>query len=342
MRVQEKYMSRCFELAEQGIGYVSPNPLVGCVISKNEVIVAEGFHQKYGEAHAEVNAINALPDNINPADCTLYVNLEPCSHFGKTPPCSDLIISKGFKNVVISNLDPNPLVSGSGIAKLKEAGINVTVGILEQSGRYLNRRFFTYQEKKRPHIILKWAQSADGYIAGKGGIPIKISGAESLKIAHKMRAQEDAVLVGKNTVLNDNPFLTTRYYSGKNPVRIILGGNGELDSRLNVFNNEAKTIIYNTKKTKYQDNLLWFKTTDIDEIVQHIMSLSIGSFVVEGGEKTLKLFINNNLWDEMHVFLNPNLIIENGVKAPDINLNTDYQIVNKDRYYHLIKGRNEI
>ncbi|MBL7917041.1 MAG: bifunctional diaminohydroxyphosphoribosylaminopyrimidine deaminase/5-amino-6-(5-phosphoribosylamino)uracil reductase RibD, partial [Bacteroidia bacterium] len=204
--LNESFILRTLTLAQKGLGAVSPNPLVGCAIVKDGEIVAEGYHQKFGEAHAEVNAINNLPKDINPADCTLYVNLEPCSHQGKTPPCADLIISKGFKKVVIANMDTNPLVGGKGIEKLRTAGIEVITGVCEQEAKFLNRRFFTFHEKKRPYIILKWAQTADGFIS-KLPVPADrnknlISGEASRKLVHQMRAEEDAILVGKNTVIN--------------------------------------------------------------------------------------------------------------------------------------------
>ena len=335
-------------LAKKGLGSVSPNPMVGCIIVKDDEIVAQGYHQKYGEAHAEVNAINTLPSSIKPSECTLYVTLEPCSHFGKTPPCSDLLINKGFKTVIICNVDTNPLVAGSGIEKLKKAGIEVITGICEAEGRFLNRRFFTLQEKKRPYIVLKWAQTADGFIS-RWPLPKDkkdnwITGEEAKKLSHQMRAEEDAILVGKNTVLNDDPKLTTRLVNGKNPMRIVVSKEADLDSLSHIFNSEAKTLVFNGNESKALGNVTWVKL-DFDEnltpqILHHLASIGISSLLVEGGTKTLNSFINAGLWDEMRIFVNPDLEFKAGIIAPQYVLNVDFQYVGKDKYYTIYSKSN--
>ncbi len=343
----ESYILRTLTLAQKGLGSVSPNPLVGCVIVQDGVIVAEGYHQKYGEAHAEVNAINNLPKEINPSDCTLYVNLEPCSHHGKTPPCSDLIIKKGFKKVVICNVDTNPLVGGKGIEKLRNAGIEVITGVCEKEGRELNKRFFTFHEKKRPYIILKWAQTADGFIS-KLPVPAsreenKISGEASHKLVHQMRSEEDAILVGKNTVINDNPELTTRIVKGKNPIRVVLAEDLKTNGAYKIYNDAAKTIIFNSSIELSEGNVQWIKLNRnedyLSKVLQQLFQLGIGSVLVEGGLITLESFINKGLWDEIHVFVNPNLQFKEGIKAPKIDLNTEYQLVGNDRMYTLYSNK---
>jgi diaminohydroxyphosphoribosylaminopyrimidine deaminase/5-amino-6-(5-phosphoribosylamino)uracil reductase len=338
-------MKKAMELAQKGLGTVSPNPLVGCVIVKDGKIIAEGYHQKFGEAHAEVNAIHNLPSDIDPKDCTLYVNLEPCCHHGKTPPCCDLIIKKGFKHVVICNGDPNPLVAGIGIEKLKQAGVEVTQGICGNEGRYLNRRFFTFHEKKRPYIILKWAQTADGFIS-KWPLPVnrsenKISGEEAQILAHQLRASEDAILVGKNTVFNDDPFLTTRLVEGKNPIRVIITGD-EIPHTYNIFNADANIIVFNPFKTGLEDHVHFIKLEHgpiIRQVIKRLYQLDISSVLVEGGLYTLNSFIAENLWDEKHIFVSPELQFLQGVKAPEIMLNSDFQYIGKDKYFHILNSQ---
>jgi diaminohydroxyphosphoribosylaminopyrimidine deaminase/5-amino-6-(5-phosphoribosylamino)uracil reductase len=340
------YMKTAMVLAQKGLGSVSPNPLVGCVIVKDEKIVAEGYHQKFGEAHAEVNAINNLPADIDPKECTLYVNLEPCCHHGKTPPCCDLIIKRGFKKVVVCNVDPNPLVAGIGIEKLKQAGIDVIQGVCENEGRFLNRRFFTFHEKKRPYIILKWAQTADGYIS-KWPVPEnkkenKISGDEAQTLVHEMRAAEDAILVGKNTVLSDDPFLTTRLVEGKNPVRVIITGS-EIPKTFNVFNPDAKIVVFNSERNEVKDHITYIKLqvgNAIPQILASLYKMGIASVLIEGGLYTLSGFIAAGMWDEKHVFVDPALHFGDGVKAPNISLPIDFQVVGKDKYHLILNHEN--
>ncbi|MDO8998795.1 MAG: bifunctional diaminohydroxyphosphoribosylaminopyrimidine deaminase/5-amino-6-(5-phosphoribosylamino)uracil reductase RibD [Bacteroidota bacterium] len=335
------YMHEAIELAKKGLGAVAPNPMVGCVIVYNDAIVASGYHQNYGEAHAEVNAINNLSSDINPADCTLYVTLEPCSHFGKTPPCADLIIEKGFKQVMVCNLDVNPLVAGKGVEKLKNAGLVVTTGVLEQEGKLLNKRFFTFYEKNRPYYILKWAQTADGFISN---IPLPadrgsnvITGIESQKIVHQMRMEEMGILVGKNTVLADNPNLTNRLVEGKSPRRIIIDKDLEVPENFNVYDNNAKTIVFNAIKDEVKDNITFIKLNFdlnvLEQISDKLVDLKIQSVLVEGGRRVLNDFIQQNLFDEIFVFENPNLKFGNGLKAPQINLVGHFDLIGTDKLY---------
>ena len=253
MNRDEKYMSRCLDLAILGKGNVSPNPMVGSVIVHRDKIIGEGFHQKYGQSHAEVNAINSVNNQLLLEESVLYVNLEPCAHYGLTPPCSDLIIQKKIPKVVIGTLDPYSEVAGKGVEKMRKAGIEVDIGILENECYELNRRFFTYHIKKRPYIILKWAQTADGFIDIKRkktetGEPYWITGDLALRLVHKIRSSEDAIMVGTNTAINDNPSLTVRNWSGRDPLRIAIDRNLRLPDSLNIFNQTSRTIIFNAKK----------------------------------------------------------------------------------------------
>lgn len=278
--------------------------MVGCVIIYNNAIIGEGYTSTYGGNHAEVNAINSVKDKTLLKIATLYVTLEPCSHFGKTPPCSNLIIEHKIPNVVIGCLDDNPEVAGKGIKKLKDAGCHVTVGILEHECKQHHRRFFTFHNKKRPYIILKWAETQDGFIAPKtkhNKTPIWITNTTSRQLVHKWRAEEHAILVGTNTVLEDNPSLTVRDWTGSNPIRIVLDKDDKLSKAHNLFNYEAKTIVLkeNTAKT----------------ICNELYKQNITSVIIEGGSKTLQLFIDDNLWDEARVF-NGKSNFNEGVKAP--------------------------
>ncbi len=336
-------MKRCLELAAKGLGHVAPNPMVGCVIVYNDHIIAEGYHEQFGSAHAEPNAIKQVEDDLLKKS-TLYVNLEPCSHFGKTPPCADLIISKGIKKVVVGNLDPNPLVAGKGIQKLKDAGIEVVQGILDKECRELNKRFFTFHEKKRPYIILKWAQTNDGFIS-QWPIPEnrednRITGDESHKLVHVWRGQEQAILIGYNTLMNDNPFLTTRLADGKNPVRIVMTRHLDFPYNLNVFNKEAPTIIYNSVKNDVQDNCSFIKIdweNKLQEILDDCYSKNIASIIVEGGTNTIYNFMNKNCWDEARVFVNPHKAFEHGIAAPEIKLNATLSLnLGNDLLYTII------
>lgn len=322
------YMQHALRIAAFGWPSVAPNPMVGCVIVKDDKIIAEGHHRKYGEAHAEVNAINSLSENFDFSDCTLYVNLEPCSHHGKTPPCSDLIIAKKFKRVVICNVDTNPLVGGKGIERLKKAGIKVETGILESEGRELNKRFFTFHEKKRPYIILKWAQTNDGFIS-KQPLPENkdenwITGEDGKKLVHLWRSQEQAIMIGTNTVINDNPELTVRLVEGKNPIRIVLDKDLKLKLNLAIFNNVAETLVFTGIKRESKNNIRYFEIDFYENVLRQVLNklfeLNISSIIIEGGTTLLQSFINENLWDEARVFINPNKNFENGIKAPLFDL----------------------
>lgn len=339
----EKHMRRCFDLAAKGLGSVAPNPLVGCVITNDAMVIAEGFHQKYGEAHAEVNAINQLPYDFNFSEATLFVNLEPCSHQGKTPPCVDLIIKKRFKRVVISNIDSNPLVGGKGIEKLRNAGIETETGVLENEGRELNKRFFTFHELKRPYIILKWAQTANGFICRKPLSDIKednwITGVESKKLVHQWRANEQGIMVGTNTVINDDPELTVRLVKGKNPVRIILDKDLKLSSDLAVFNNKARTIVFTEQNIDNSGNVTYYKINFNDKIQDSVLNQlykeGISSVIIEGGAKLLNSVINQNCWDEIRIFVNPELAFKNGISAPIIDLPEMFELSGKDKLYQI-------
>jgi len=338
-------MHRALELASKGLGQVAPNPMVGCVIVCDGKIIAEGFHEQYGSAHAEPNAIKQVSDDLLKKS-TLYVTLEPCSHFGKTPPCADLIISKGIKKVVVGNLDTNPLVSGKGIQKLKEAGIEVEYGILDNECRALNKRFFTFHEKKRPYVILKWAQTQDGFISHWPLPKIKednwITGKESKELVHQWRSQEQSILIGYNTLINDNPLLTTRLANGKNPIRLVLSRTIDLATDLNIFNKDAKTIIFNPVKDDVKNNIElvkidWNKKSQ--EVLDYCFKNNISSIIIEGGTNTIYNFMNTNAWDEAQVFVNPTKKFEHGISAPEINLNNISPInVGNDLLYTILNS----
>lgn len=328
----EFYIKRCIELALKGQGNVAPNPMVGAVIVHGGKIVGEGFHEQYGQAHAEVNAVNSVGDKSILASSTIYVSLEPCSHFGKTPPCSDLIVRHRFKRVVVGCVDTFSEVSGKGIEKLRNAGIEVTVGVLEKECRELNKRFFTFHEKNRPYVILKWAQTQDGFIDKKRDQKMVginwITQPATKKIVHQWRAEEAAILVGKNTVLNDNPSLTVREVVGKNPIRIVLDNQLKLTETAAVFSKEAPTIIFNTIVNKQSDNLEWIKVAKInpETILNELYLRNIQSVIIEGGRQVLESFIASDLWDEARVLIG----VENfgdGLKAPAIDLNRATEIL---------------
>ena len=320
-------MQRCLELAANGLGTTYPNPLVGSVIVVDDKIIGEGWHRKAGEAHAEVNAIQAVEDKSLLEEATIYVNLEPCSHFGKTPPCVDAIIKYRIPNVVIGTSDPNPIVSGNGIQKLFDAGINVTVGVLEKECHFLNRRFFTVQTKKRPYIILKWAESADGYIAPSrdnatnSGEPIWISSVPSQQIVHKWRTEEHAILVGTTTAITDNPQLTSRTYHGSNPIRIVLDRTQKIPKENYIFDNQAKTILFSEQKCENSavlSEIIDFSKNIAPQIASILHKHSIISVIIEGGTKTLQTFIDADLWDEARVFKSKTYL-RNGVKSPEFS-----------------------
>jgi len=310
-------MQRALELATLGAGQVSPNPLVGCVIVNNGKIIGEGWHKKYGEAHAEVNAINSVNNKELLIGSTLYVSLEPCSHFGKTPPCADLIAQYKFDKVVICNADPNPLVAGKGVKKIQDAGIKVEQGLLNEKGRELNKRFFTFMEKQRPYILLKWAQTADGFIAKENYDSKWISNDISRLLVHKWRTEEDAILVGANTVLHDNPQLNARDWKGRNPVRVVIDRGLRLSKDLHLFDDSQPTLCYNDIKEAEEGTVTYIKISDIPSIIADLYNRKIQSVMIEGGAKLLNLVIASGLWDEARI-VTGSKIFGRGIKAPDM------------------------
>ena len=329
MSTQEKYMKRCLELAVKGLGHVAPNPMVGCVIVYEDEIIGEGYHEQYGQAHAEVNAINSVKNKDLLKKSTLYVNLEPCSHFGKTPPCADLITEHKIPYVVIGSMDTNSLVSGRGIEKLAKAGIEVKVGILEEECKKLNKRFFTFHEKKRPYIILKWAQTADGFIDVKRkeestSKPIQISNSDSKKLLHLWRSQEQAIVIGTNTALLDNPQLTVREVDGKNPLRITVDKWLRIPRDFHLFDQSTPTIIFTSVEEPSKSNLEYikidFEKPVIPEILDELYKRNIHSLMVEGGELFLNSFIDEGLWDAARVFISEKELGK-GVSAPILKQN---------------------
>lgn len=320
-------MRRALQLAKLGAGFVSPNPMVGAVIVCDDKIIGEGYHQKYGQAHAEVNAVNQVLNNFyNAADlfkqATIYVTLEPCAHYGKTPPCADLIVKHQIPNVVIGCRDPFDQVNGRGIEKLKNAGINVTVGILEAECLDLNKRFFTKVQKQRPYIILKWAQTADGFFAPADNSQFWITGEASRRLVHQWRGEEDAILIGKNTALIDNPQLNVRYGPGKSPKRVVIDRNLELPPDLNLFDQSVETFVFNAIKTDTNGNVKNIALEDFDNFVpQYILFQlylqDVQSVIIEGGAKTLGAFIDAGLWDEARIFTGK-ATLKIGIKAPVI------------------------
>lgn len=326
MNTDEIYIQRCIELASNGTGYTAPNPMVGCVIVNNNRIIGEGFHSEYGKAHAEVNAINSVKNRDLLPYSTLYVSLEPCSHFGKTPPCTDLIIKEKIKNVVIGATDPNPRVSGNGIKKLTDNNINVKCGILEQECNDLNKRFITYHTNKRPYIVLKWAQTADGYIDTDRNIfetkrPTWITSPNLKMLVHKWRQQEQAVMVGTHTAIADNPKLNIRDWCGINPIRIVIDQKLSLSNELSLFDNTLKTFVINEMEDKKIDNISYFKINFKSNFEKQILNImyenQIQSVIIEGGRILLQSFIDKGLWDEARIF-HGDQYFGKGIKAPQI------------------------
>ncbi|GAB2581880.1 bifunctional diaminohydroxyphosphoribosylaminopyrimidine deaminase/5-amino-6-(5-phosphoribosylamino)uracil reductase RibD [Spirosoma areae] len=353
----QQFMRRALELATLGRGHVSPNPMVGCVlvhgVNGQERIIGEGWHQRYGEAHAERNAILSVrPEDTHLLpESTAYVTLEPCSHLGKQPPCANLLVETGIKRVVCCNDDPFPLVAGKGFARLREAGISVEVGLLAEQGRALNRRFFTSVDQQRPYIILKWAETSDGFMSGAGGQPIKISGDLAHRLVHRWRSEEDAIMVGTNTARIDNPRLNTRLWPGKNPVRIVYDRNLSLPKNLHLFDGTQKTIVFHqinertseperrtgaNERTRIAEqseqanngcvSYLFAPVQRSGSLVHSLQTLhehKLQSVLVEGGARLLQSFIDTGLWDEMRVFRSPMMLgagAQSGgsVRAPSV------------------------
>jgi diaminohydroxyphosphoribosylaminopyrimidine deaminase / 5-amino-6-(5-phosphoribosylamino)uracil reductase len=325
-------MRRCLELAQNGLGLVAPNPLVGSVIVNQGEIIGEGYHRRYGGPHAEVYAIQSVKDKDLLRVSTLFVNLEPCAHSGKTPPCSDLIIEKKIPRVVIGTTDPNSLVAGKGIEKLKKAGVEVITDILSEECYELNRRFFTFHQKKRPYIILKWAQSGDGFldVLRAPGTPIGvnwISSEVSRTLVHRWRSEEQGIMVGTNTVIMDNPKLMLSHWEGKNPVRVILDRNLRIPTDRHIWNGKVPTLVYNSHRSdttgKTELVKLDFSTENLGNLLSDLYRREISSIIVEGGKALLGYFIRENLWDEARVFIGEKLF-HKGIEAPDIQCKPDH------------------
>ena len=319
------YMKRCLELAMRGAYHVAPNPMVGCVIVHNGEVIGEGYHQQYGEPHAEVNAINSVFEKDALCDSTLYVSLEPCSHRGKTPPCADLIIRMGLKSVVGGMVEQNPQDSGRGIAMLRPAGIKVTVGVCQQKCEWLNRRFICFQTQKRPYVFLKWAQTADGYIdlmrheAGNG--PVRISNDLTKTINHEHRCTESAIMVATRTALLDNPHLTTNKWSGPNPLRVLLDKELKVPIHYQLFDKVAHTVVFNALVEKKDGNIQYiildFNAPLVPQVLEALYHLNINSVIIEGGTQWLTAFIESEFWDECQIETSP-LVLGSGVKAPKL------------------------
>ncbi|NNE31373.1 MAG: bifunctional diaminohydroxyphosphoribosylaminopyrimidine deaminase/5-amino-6-(5-phosphoribosylamino)uracil reductase RibD [Winogradskyella sp.] len=314
MNLSDFYIRRCLQIAKNGLGKTRPNPMVGAVIVYNNKIIGEGFTSPYGGHHAEVNAINSVPDKSLLSQSTLYVTLEPCSHHGKTPPCSDLILQHQIPKVVIGCLDDNPEVAGKGLAKLKNGGCLVTVGVLEEDCKEHHKRFFTFHNKKRPYIILKWAESKDGFIAPSKKTeqkPVWITNHYSRQLVHKWRAEEQAILVGTNTVTEDNPSLTVRDWHGQQPTRVVIDKSLKLNEHFKVFDSNAETL-------RLSGDVIDFNMPIAKQIVTYLYTKNINSVIIEGGSKTLQTFINEGIWDEARVFKG-DINFKEGIKSPIIS-----------------------
>lgn len=336
--MDEKYLKRCIELAQKAEGNTYPNPMVGAVIVYNDKIIGEGYHHKAGEPHAEINAINAVKNPELLAKSTIYVSLEPCAHFGKTPPCALKLKEIGFKRVVIGILDYHDKVNGKGIRILKEAGIEVSPSELVEESKWLNRRFFTFHEKKRPYIILKWAESGDEFL-DKDFQTTAISNPLATQWVHQLRANEHAILVGKNTALHDNPNLTTREILGKNPIRILIDFNLEIPQDFNIYNSQAPSLIFNSIKDEKKGNIEFIKIEKenfLNQLLEKLHNLQIQSIIIEGGGYTLQQFIDADIWDEAYIVKAENKILYHGTKAPIFNnkpLTIHYLRDNKIHYF---------
>jgi len=335
-------MQRCLDLAALGLGKTYPNPMVGSVIVYQDRIIGEGWHQKAGNAHAEVNAVASVKDKSLLKDSTMYVSLEPCAHFGKTPPCAELIIKNKIPNVVVGCLDPFSEVSGKGIEMMRNAGLNVKVGVLEQDCKESHKRFFTFHKKLRPYIILKWAETKDGFIAPfnqESGKPFWITTLESKKLVHKWRTEEASILIGTNTAENDNPSLTARLWAGNQPLRLIMDRSLRLPNNLNVFDESIKTLVF-TEQSKENSGLTEYQVIDFNSIHQEIMDVlyqrRIHSVIIEGGQKTMQSFIDADLWDEARVFVG-DTNLKKGVIAPQLkgqSVSEEYISTDLLKYYY--------
>ena len=315
-------MHRCLQLAKKGAGFTAPNPMVGAVLVHKNSIIGEGYHQRYGQAHAEVNCISSVveKDRRFIPESTLYVSLEPCAHTGKTPPCADLIIANKIPQVIIACRDPFSEVNGRGIEKLQNAGVTVITGVLEQEALALNKRFITFYTGHRPYIILKWAQTANGRIGHDAAGRLIISNDYTNRLVHKWRSEEAAILVGTNTAMHDDPALTNRLWPGNNPVRLVVDRQLRLPSSLQLFDKKVKTIVFNTVKHEEEENLLYYQvTTDVNlvhQVVHALYHLKIQSVLVEGGAQLIRSFVDEGMWDEARIITNKNLFVNAGIPAP--------------------------
>ncbi|MBK78073.1 MAG: riboflavin biosynthesis protein RibD [Flavobacteriaceae bacterium] len=343
--IDEFYMKRCLFLAKKGIGYTSPNPMVGCVIVHKNEIIGEGWHKRYGSSHAELNAIKSVENTSLLSKSIIYVNLEPCNHYGKTPPCSELIIKYKIPKIVIGVKDPNNKVDGKGIEKLKKHGCEIKINVLKKDCINLNKRFFTFCEKKRPYVILKWARTKDGFIAplyerNKSGKIYWISNSLSIQRSHKLRSIEDGILVGVNTIINDNPSLTLRKWNGKSPRRYIIDPNLKINNKTKVMKDKYPLTIINSHKNLTIKNKKWIKCdfTKTSNILEILYKENIQSVIIEGGSKTIQYFIDENLWDEARVFTGEKKFFE-GIREPKLDAKEIYQEKignNKLNIYHPI------
>ncbi|WKK65037.1 bifunctional diaminohydroxyphosphoribosylaminopyrimidine deaminase/5-amino-6-(5-phosphoribosylamino)uracil reductase RibD [Lutimonas zeaxanthinifaciens] len=346
MEDHEKFMKRCLELARHGLGLVYPNPMVGAVVVYEDRIIGEGWHQKAGSPHAEVNAINAVSDRSLLPKSTIYVNLEPCSHHGRTPPCADLIVKSGIPRVVVGSLDPNPLVSGRGLNKLRANSVEVISEVLKQESEELNKRFYTFHQKKRPYIILKWAQSKDGFIFPHAeniekGSPVWITNEFSRQKVHQWRTEEASILVGRKTVEQDNPQLSSRDFKGNQLYRIIIDAELRLKGNLNIFDGSCPTLVFNSRRNEIDNNIefckLDFKEGVIEQILKVLYDKDIQSLIVEGGSVTINSFLDGELWDEARVF-EGSAIFHKGIKAPELKgIHKVESQIGRDKLYRFKK-----
>ncbi len=340
----EFYIKRCIELAGKALGKTYPNPLVGSVIVYNHQIIGEGYHHKAGENHAEINAINSVHDKSLISESTIYVSLEPCAHYGKTPPCALKIKELGFKKVVIGAMDSHDKVNGKGKKIIQDAGIEVVSGVLEKECVQLNKRFFTFHEKKRPYIIVKWAQSGDGFM-DKDCKPVSISNSLVNQFVHQLRADEHAILVGTNTALNDNPNLTVRNAEGENPIRILIDFELKVPQDFNIYNQEARTIVINSVKDEEKGNIRFIKIEKENFLLELMNALyreQVQSVIIEGGKFTLQQFIDEDLWDEAIVIENKNLKLEKGTRAPEFNIKSERAETFRDNLIQFYKREDHV
>jgi diaminohydroxyphosphoribosylaminopyrimidine deaminase/5-amino-6-(5-phosphoribosylamino)uracil reductase len=306
MDVSDKYMSRCLELAKNGRGDVAPNPMVGAVIVRDGAIIGEGFHRRYGEAHAEANAIASVRDEALLREATMYVSLEPCSHYGKTPPCAELILRRGIRRVVVACRDPFPEIAGRGIQMLREAGAEVVTGVMEREAVCLNRFFMTLHKKHRPYVILKWAQSEDGFLDGRRerpGTPALLSTPVTRLMVHKLRSEVQAIMVGTNTAVLDNPSLTVRYWAGDSPLRVTVDNRRRIPGNARLFEGNCPALVYRRRET-------------LPQIMADLYARNIGSLLVEGGAQLHRSFLEEDVWDELIVETAP-VRLGDGVPAVD-------------------------